>query len=432
MRGMMMLELQEPISGRYHLQHRLRRGGMSDVYLAYDELQQRDVAIKLVSSDNPDCLQRLQREVQTMSKLPHNHILPTLDYGKHGPFYYLVMPYMKHGTLRERIAKGCLTQQEAGHIFSQVASALQFAHEHSIIHRDIKPSNILIDDADNHYVYLADFGLAKLIGEGSDLTQTGCLIGTPEYMAPELIDRPESVSSDIYALGVLLYDMLIGRAPFTGGTPVSVYWKHIREQPLPPSHLNPAISRPVEQVILRALSKDPRHRFLSVKAMAQAYEDALQFSEHAKTTLAVRTYTPPPAVITLHKIDSIILPAVVQQVVPWWQNPGREIQKTIVTLGLALLVATPLSLGFLLAKGGAPEPLILSVSAQFTSNIQQKHHASSSRSQTTVVVDNSSGNAYSSRFTPSFPQYKHKHKHARENRDGNGNQNDDDYFQESE
>ncbi len=115
--------------------------------------------------------------------------------------------------------------------------------------------------------------------------------------------------------------------------------------------------------------------------------------------------------------------------VPWWQNPGREIQKTIVTLGLALLVATPLSLGFLLAKGDAPEPLILSVSAQFTSNIQQKHLVSSSRSQTTAVVDNSSGNAYSSRFTPSFPQYKHKHKHARENRDGNGNQNDDDYFQ---
>jgi serine/threonine protein kinase len=426
---MIMLELQEPISGRYRLQHRLRRGGMSDVYLAYDELQQLDVAIKLVSSDDPDCMQRLQREVQTMSKLLHNHILPTLDYGKHGPYYYLAMPYMKRGTLRERIAKGRLTQQEAGHIFAQVASALQFAHEHSIIHRDIKPSNILIDDADKQYVYLADFGLAKSIGEGSDLTQTGCLIGTPEYMAPELIDMPESVSSDIYALGVLLYNMLTGRAPFTGGPPVSIYWKHIREQPLPPSHLNPAISQPVEQVILRALSKDPRHRFLSVKVMAQAFEDALQVSEHAKTALAIQTYMPPPALVTHHKIDSITLPAVIRQAVPWWQKPGREIQKVIVAFAMAMLVATPLSLGFLLAKDGAPEPLILSVSGQFASNIQQMHHASSSRSQTTAVVHSSSGNAYSSRFTASMPQFKRKHKHARENRDGNGNQNDDDSFQ---
>ena len=423
---MTMLELQGPISGRYRLQYRLRRGGMSDVYLAYDELQQRDVAVKFVSSGDSDCMQRLQREVQIMSNLRHDHILPTLDYGKHGPYYYLVMPYMKQGTLREHIAKRRLTQQEAGRIFSQVASALQFAHEHSIIHRDIKPSNILIDDVDEQHVYLADFGLAKLIGEGSDLTQTGCLIGTPEYMAPELIVRPESVSSDIYALGVLLYNMLTGRAPFTGGTPVSIYWKHIREQPPPPSHFNPAISRSVEQVILRALSKDPRHRFVSVKAMSQAYEDALQASE-PKTALAVRTYR--PAVITLHKVDSFTLPAVIRQVVPWWQRPGREIQKAMVAFALALLVATPLSLGFLLAKGGAPEPLIVSVSAQFASNIRRAHHASTSRSQTTVVVRGSKGNAYSPSFAPFIPRYnEHKHKHTRENGGGNGDQNEEDYF----
>ena len=209
-----MLEMQELISGRYRLQQRLCHGGMSDVYLAYDELMHRDVAIKLVSSDNTENIHRLHREIQAMSILLHDHILPTLDYGTHGSYHYLVMPYMRRGNLRERIAQGSLTQEEAGNILAQIASALQLAHDHRILHRDIKPSNILLDNSDERHVYLADFGLAKVIGEGSDITQTGCLIGTPEYMAPELANSPESVSSDIYALGVLLYQMLAGRPPF--------------------------------------------------------------------------------------------------------------------------------------------------------------------------------------------------------------------------
>src|SRR5207237_207378 len=118
-------------------------------------------------------------------------------------WHYCVMPYIKHGTLRERIARGPLGQQEAGEILAQLASALQFAHDHGILHRDIKPSNILLKDEENErhgHVYLADFGLAKGVEEVSDLTLTGCLIGTPEYMAPELADGPAITSSDIYAL----------------------------------------------------------------------------------------------------------------------------------------------------------------------------------------------------------------------------------------
>jgi serine/threonine protein kinase len=409
-----MLELQEPIAGRYRLQQRLHRGGMSDVYLAYDELMHRKVAIKLVSSDDADSIQRLHREVQAMSKLSHDHILPILDYGEYDSYQYLVMPYMKRGTLRERIAKGRLAKEEAGNILTQVTSALQFAHDQGIIHRDIKPSNILIGDTDEQQVYLADFGLAKALEEGSDLTQTGYLIGTPEFMAPELADRPESVSSDIYALGVLLYQMLTGRTPFTGSTPISVYWKHLRELPAPPSHLNPAISPALEQVILCALNKDPQHRFSSAKAMAQAYETALIASEQTGSSLLAQDFA--PAVVTLHKADSTTLPDAVRQTLPRRQSLRRNLQKAIVALVAAVLFAFPLSLGFLVARDSSQGHLIASASAQFAANTQQTHHVSSPTPRSTPVAHSVSDNPHSQQSAT--PQHKNKHKHKHEN--GNG------------
>jgi serine/threonine protein kinase len=243
---------------------------MSDVYYAYDQQLQCDVAIKLVPLDQTESRLRLQSEIQTLSSLSHDHILPILDYGEYGMYQYLVMPYCKQGTLLKRISKEILTEEEAGTILSQIASALQFAHDHGIIHRDIKPSNILLDNDIDPYVYLTDFGLAKAMAAGSDITQTGCVIGTPDYMAPELIDTPESVSSDIYAFGILLYHMLTGRPPFRGGPPLAVLWKHVHELPIPPSHLNPTISPPVEQVSLRALHKDPQQRYPDANALDQA------------------------------------------------------------------------------------------------------------------------------------------------------------------
>ncbi len=411
-----MLGLQEPISGRYRLQQRLRRGGMSDVYLAYDERLNRDVALKLVSSNDTECIQRLHHEVEVMSKLTHDHILPTLDYGECGSYHYLVMPYMKQGTLRERIAEGSLTEEEVSNIFAQVASSLQYAHDHGIIHRDIKPSNILLDDDDKQYVYLADFGLAKVMGEGSDLTQTGCLIGTPEYMAPELAHWPESVSSDIYALGVLLYHMLTRRPPFTGGTPLSVYWKHLRELPIPPTHLNPDISHPMEQVILRALNKEPHRRYPSVIAMAQAYANALKTPEQTGTLVKEQTFV--PALIALHKMDSNTLPAAVRQALPWWQSPRHKIQKAIVSLVTIILIATPLSLGFLLSRIGAQNAMTVSASTQFAINTQQTHLLSSP--QSTPVVHGSSGDANIQQVALPMPQHKHKHKHKHRHESENG------------
>ncbi len=351
--------------------------------------------------------------------------LPILDYGEHDSYQYLVMPYMKGGTLRERIAKGRLTKEEAGNILAQVASALQFAHDQGIIHRDIKPSNILIDAPDEQHVYLADFGLAKALEEGSDLTQTGYLIGTPEFMAPELADRPESVSSDIYALGVLLYQMLTGRTPFTGSTPLSVYWKHLRELPAPPSHLNPAISPAVEQVILCALNKDPQHRFPSAKAMVQAYETALIASEQTGSSLLAQNFA--PAVITLHNANSSTLPDAVRQAVPRRPSLRRNLQKAIVALAAVVLLTIPLSLGVLVARDSSHEHLTASASAQFAANIQQTHHtstpapenASTPRTPSTQVAHSVSGNRHSQQSTTPQHKNKHKHKHA------NGNGSDD-------
>jgi len=253
---------------------------MSEVYLAYDEQKQRDVAIKVVSSTHADYIERFQREAEAITRLQHAHILPAFDYGEQEPWHYLVMPYIEHGTLRERLQEGPLSLEEAGVILEEIAGALQFAHNQGIVHRDIKPSNILLKD--DHYAYLADFGLAKSLDGGGTITQTGNLMGTPEYMAPELSEGPAATSSDLYALGILLYQMVTGEVPFTGETPVAVYWKQLRDEPTPPSHINPAIPRSVERVILRALEKQPLRRYQSANELAEAYINAITFPDQVE------------------------------------------------------------------------------------------------------------------------------------------------------
>ena len=285
--------------GRYRLQSRLGHGGMSEVYLAYDELMHRDVAIKVVTSSHADYIERFQREAAAIGNLHHNHILPAFDYGEQAPWHYLVMPYIDHESLGERLERGPLTLEDAGEMLSQIASGLQYAHEHGIVHRDIKPSNILLRD--DHHAYLADFGLAKAVDGTGNVTQTGVLLGTPEFMAPELADGPASKSSDIYALGILLYQIVTGQLPFTGDTALTVYLKQMHEQPIPPSRLNPAIPREVEQVILRALDKDPRRRFQTPNDLTQAYLQALNSPGTAPS------WTPTPlAKVVLS--DSVELP----------------------------------------------------------------------------------------------------------------------------
>lgn len=282
--------------GHYQLLDRLGRGGMSEVYLALDELHQRKVAVKVVASTHADYIERFRREAYAVSTLQHAHILPAYDYGEQEPWHYMVIPYIERGTLHDRLLDGPLTLEEAGALLEQIANALQFAHEQGIIHRDVKPSNILLRD--EHYVYLADFGLAKSLEGGSTITQSGNLLGTPEYMAPELTEGPATTSSDLYALGILLYEMVTGQVPFSGETPIAVYWKQIRDQPLPPSQVNPNIPPAIERVILRALEKDPQYRYQTANELAQAYIEALTFPDQDVGTQFIASSPTPEPVYT--------------------------------------------------------------------------------------------------------------------------------------
>ena len=249
-------------------------GETLDLEVAEDVRIEREVAVKIVSNRHADYIERFRREAEAIMTLHHAHILPALDYGEHEHWHYLVMPYIEHGTLWDRLTRGPLTLEEAGALLEQIASALNFAHEQGILHRDIKPSNILM--LDDHYAYLADFGLAKSLEGGNTITQTGHLLGTPEYMAPELAEGPATTTSDLYALGIVLYQMVTGQLPFSGETPILVYLKQLQDLPTPPSHINPAVPPAIEQVILRALDKDPRRRFQTPDELAQVYLQAIK------------------------------------------------------------------------------------------------------------------------------------------------------------
>jgi serine/threonine protein kinase len=342
------------ISGRYRLLKRLQRGGMSEVFLALDEQAQQQVAIKIVTNSDSDCIKRLQREVRILRKLSHPHILPLLDDGIFDSYYYLVMPYMQRGNLRERLMQGKMMPQEAGIILHQLTDALAYAHKQGVIHRDIKPSNILLDTTDACHIYLADFGIAKILEEGSDITQTGILVGTPEYMAPELAEKPESASSDIYAAGVLLYQMLTGRLPFTGTSPLAICWKHIKEQPTPPSSLNAEISPVIEKVILCAMQKNPRQRFAEAGAMSLAYANALSGFDQMPALhdiLPINLSGLAPAHVTLRKMEK----GFNAKHLTWQNSVGRAIQRGVLGSAALVMLALPVSLGVIFAHAGGSQ-----------------------------------------------------------------------------
>ena len=420
-----MLQPQVTIHNRYCLQNLLRRGGMSEVYLAYDVQTQRAVAIKLVSSDDPDCFKRLQREVRMLSTLTHPHILPTLDHGEYEGWYYLVMPYMQRGTLRERLAGKCLTLEEVGQILGQIAEALHFAHEQGVVHRDIKPSNILLGDEEGFF-YLADFGLAKVIEEGSDITQTGCLVGTPEYMAPELTVKQESVSSDIYAFGILLYQMLVGQVPFKGGTPLSIYLRHLHERPVAPSYFNPAIPFPVEQVILRALEKDPEMRFGTALEMAEAYQKALTLVERHEGVRNVSQGLA-PAHIEVKKTNQVKYSAV-SGAAFWGKRARVRVQTGLVACtAIVMLFLLPLTLGFVMARGEIRSTLITGASANFAATSLRPMHpypvtpVARSRITATPPVYHSNTGQTKDRPDPPAKGHAQKHGHGK-----HGHENGDD------
>lgn len=258
--------------GPYLIRRLLQQGGMSSVYLAYDEETYTTVALKVLTLQNTPAfdeqLAQFRRERRIMKSLHHEHILPLLGAGRQGAFAYLVMPYMEGGCLKDRLEQGRMSPAEARTTFEQLADALHYMHSFGILHRDIKPANILLDG--NGSVYLADFGIASYTDE-SAIESNGQVMGTPMYMSPELCYGEASVSSDIYALGTLLYQMLTGQAPFEGTDSRNVCMRQIEESPLHPSRLNSTISPAIEQVILCSLEKEVNTRFTTIATFAEAY-----------------------------------------------------------------------------------------------------------------------------------------------------------------
>jgi len=246
--------------GPYRIISQIGQGGMATVYKAYQPSMDRNVAVKVLPgqlAESKEFTQRFQQEARIIARLEHAHILPVFDYGESDGITYFVMRYLEAGTLKNKMEAGPLSLTEIDQIFTQLASALSYAHSHGVIHRDLKPANALIDSQGN--LFLTDFGIAKLLADASPrLTQTDAIMGTPAYISPEQAQaQTVDQRSDIYSLGIILYEMVTGRVPFVADTPLAVILKHV-SNPLPlPSSIKPDIPEAIEKVLLKALAKNP-------------------------------------------------------------------------------------------------------------------------------------------------------------------------------
>lgn len=250
---------------RYKIIDKLGSGGMAEVYRAEDTILNRIVAIKVLHSQfatQRDFVERLRREAQSAANLNHPNIVSIHDWGSEENNYFIVMEYIEGKTLKEIIeAEAPLAPERAINIAIKVCSALEFAHKREIIHRDVKPQNIVITPEGE--IKVTDFGIARA-GAATPMTQTGSIMGTAQYISPEQAQgRIVQRTSDIYSLGVVLYEMLTGRPPFSGENPVSIAFKQVHEQPISPRKINPDIPESLERVILRSLAKNPVDRYQS-------------------------------------------------------------------------------------------------------------------------------------------------------------------------
>jgi serine/threonine protein kinase len=266
--------------GKYKLIELLGKGGMAEVYKAYHEKLNRYVTIKILHSylaDGEDFLARFDREAKAVASLRHPHIVQIHDFDVEDDIYYMVMEYIDNGTLTQQIAafneeNSTMPLEMVEKILQQLSSAMDYAHKKGFIHRDIKPSNILLDFKGD--AFLTDFGIAHMISN-TQFTATGSLIGTPSYMSPEqAIGDPLSPMSDIYSLGIVLYELLAGRTPFVSDTPIAIIHKHINEAPPRLRTIRKDISRGIDQILEKTLQKDPAKRYQSASELFYAFDAA--------------------------------------------------------------------------------------------------------------------------------------------------------------
>ena len=260
--------------GHYRILEQLGQGGMATVYKAYHATLDRYVAIKVLHPaflEGPSFQTRFLREARLVAKLEHPNIVPIYDYAEHERQPYLVMKYIEGETLKTRLARSLPTADEIARIVKSVGQALAYAHQQGILHRDVKPSNIML--ASDGQIYLADFGLARIAQAGESTLTSDMILGTPQYISPEqaLGKKDLDAGTDIYSFGVMLYEMIVGRVPFSADTPFSIIHDHIYT-PLPlPRSINPNVPEDVERILLKCLAKDRNDRYETINDLVEAF-----------------------------------------------------------------------------------------------------------------------------------------------------------------
>ena len=321
--------------GKYELQMRLGQGGMAEVWKGFDPQLQRSVAIKFLHANlrsDPDFTNRFVREGQAIAALRHPNIVQVYDFHvsvpeDENPMAYMVMDYIEGQTLADYLrctsyANNMPSAEEIVHLFTSLGMAVDYAHQHRMIHRDIKPANILLDTRNTIHntmgePILTDFGIVKMLG-GASITSTGISMGTPLYISPELVHgQAGNEKSDIYALGVILYEMCTGEPPYRGDNPYVILAQRITRPPDPPSQRNPQISPALDAVILRCLAMEPQERFSSASELTAALAEALDIPipDMVRYTLSSRSLMPDPLLHSGSSIvdaDPVIAPVAVQ------------------------------------------------------------------------------------------------------------------------
>ena len=294
--------LRRATGNRYRILRRLGGGGMATVFRAEQMPLGREVVVKVLHSHlarDAEMAERFRREAEAASRLVHPFICPVLDFGHSGETVYIVMPYLSGGSLADRVQRERnVAPQQTASAAAQVAVALDHAHDRGVVHRDVKPDNILFDEGDN--AFITDFGIATARFHGR-LTATGRAMGTPHYMSPEqAMGKLVDGRSDIYALGVVMYEALVGFPPFDGADAFSVGYKHVHEKPVPLGEVDSRVPPALAEIVMRCLEKPPENRYPRGLALADALLAYLSRAEHAGASyraaaLARRLTSPPNA-----------------------------------------------------------------------------------------------------------------------------------------
>ena len=345
--------MQHLVDNRYRIVKPLGSGGMADVYLAHDDVLDRDVALKVMSAryaSDEEFVERFKREAQSAAALSHPNIVSIFDRGEaEDGTYYIAMEYLPGGTLKDRILKrGALPPRTAAAVALQIAEALCAAHERDVVHRDIKPHNILITGTGD--VKVTDFGIARA-ASSSTMTRTGHILGTAHYISPEqAMGEPVGPASDLYSLGIVLYEMLTGELPFDADTPLGIAMKHVNGHLRPPQTVNPTVPDGINAVTVRLLSKHPEDRYASDAELIEDLERVVAGLEPAGSTTEMMTRLMPAAVATG---TTRLAPAPPVQGVRR-EKKRRRVVPLVLTL-LALLALLPLAWVGYRALGDEPQ-----------------------------------------------------------------------------